>query len=78
MSKQTLYVQCVLKKGNSMQTSWIPQRYAKVGKYLKLFEISTDKWENGWQVISIGVKVSKDALDILSHSHKKTRMASDI
>lgn len=69
MAKQPQYVQCVLRKNTKLQTSWIPERYAVVGKFLKLFENNT--WENGWQVISRGVKVSKNSLEILSQSHKK-------
>ena len=76
MAKQTQYVQCVLRKNTKIQTSWIPERYAVVGKYLKLLE--NDVWENGWQVISKGVKVSKNSLDILSQDHKRTRKASDL
>lgn len=70
MAKQTQYVQCILKKNTKLQTSWIPERYAIVGKYLKLLE--NDAWENGWQVISRGVKVSKNSLELLSQSNKRT------
>lgn len=76
MAKETQYVQCILKKDTKLQTSWIPERYAVVGKYLKLLE--NEVWENGWQVISRGIKVSKNSLDILSQDHKRTRTASDI
>jgi hypothetical protein len=76
MAKQTNYVQCILKKNNKIQTSWIPERYAVIGKYLKLLE--NNIWENGWQVISNGVKVSKNSLEILSQDHKRTRTSSDI
>lgn len=30
--------QCELKKGRRTQISWIPERYAKVGKYIKIKE----------------------------------------
>ena len=76
MAKQTEYVQCILKKDTKLQTSWIPARYAVVGKYLKLLE--NNIWENGWQVISKGVRVSKQSLEFLSESHKRTRTSSDI
>lgn len=76
MAKQTQYVQCILKKDTKLQTRWIPERYAVMGKYLKLQENGI--WENAWQVISIGVKVSKNSLDILSQEYKKTRTASNI
>ena len=76
MSKQTHYVQCILKKDNSIQTSWIPDSYAVVGKLLKLLENGI--WINGWQVMSKGVRVSKSSLEILSQDHKRTRKASDL
>ena len=76
MARQVLYVQCILRNGKSLQTSWIPEKYAIVGQYLKLFD--NDVWQNGWQVISNGVKVSKSSVDILSSDYKRTRRATDL
>ena len=75
MAKPVQYVQCILKKGKTTQTSWIPEKYAVVGKYLELHD--GDIWKNGWQVKSIGAKVSKEAVDVLEQDYKRTRKASD-
>lgn len=37
-------------KGDTYQVSWIPEKYAKVGKYVKL------KDDDGWEVIEVGTK----------------------
>lgn len=43
------YVQCKLVKGNIEQTSWIPKKFAVVGKGLKLKD-EYDNWSYGWRV----------------------------
>ena len=53
MSKKTLYSQCTLQKNNIVQISWIPERFAKVGKILKL-KSENDIWDNGWVVTFVG------------------------
>ena len=49
------YRQCTLRlttsDGHTEQTSYIPDKYAKVGKILQLKE--NDIWTDGWEVISI-------------------------
>lgn len=55
------YVQCKLQRGLVRQTSWIPDKFAKVGKYLELKE--DGEWENGWEVISTyGTKPEKQVI----------------
>ena len=73
MSKEYFMRQCMLRKGNTIQASWIPEKFAKIGKYLKLHD------EDGWQVVSISDerKSSTDAIE-RSQDYKNTRKASDI
>ena len=71
MSIKIHYIQCILKKEKNLQTSWLPEKYAHIGKNLKLLE--NDEWQDGWQVISRGVRISKDSLEILAQSYKRTR-----
>lgn len=46
------FCQCLMSKNNLFQTSWIPERFAKVGKILKLRENGV--WDNGWKVETVG------------------------
>ena len=66
------YRQCKLKKGNTETTSWIPEKFAKKGKFLKL------KDDNGWEVISVGGMMDEKEVQDRSRDYKKTRLASDI
>ena len=43
------YQQCYLEKGNVSQTAYIPQKFAKIGMFLKIKRHS--EWENGWVVV---------------------------
>ena len=57
MTRITRYVQCTLTRkisgGVAVTTSYIPQRFAKVGKTLKLKD-ELDRWDDGWMVESAG------------------------
>lgn len=72
-----IYRQCVLKKDNENYTvSWIPDKYAKRGKYLKLLE--NGKWDNGWKVMAVYDKATSSEVDRDSRKYLKQRAASDI
>ena len=67
------YKQCELSKGVSIQTSWLPVKFAVVGKFLKL------KGDNGWEVKKVfDFAMKEDILKERSQDYKKTRLASDI
>jgi hypothetical protein len=66
------YCQCTLRKGNREQITWIPEKFAKKGKFLKL------KKDNGWEVIEVGHKANEETVVKLANQFKKTRVASDI
>jgi len=80
MSKEVMYRQCRLEKktqtGVSEQVSWIPSRYAVVGRILELKE--GESWDNGWQVISAGAEQDGAYLIDRSQDYKRTRSASDV
>lgn len=40
--------QCRLRRGDTVQTSWLPRRFAKVGRLLALKEAGA--WQDGWRV----------------------------
>lgn len=71
------YRQCIMTKSSGQSilqvTSWIPEQFAKIGKYLKL------KDDDGWKVISVGsVVYDEQTVNERSQDYKKTRLASDI
>ena len=67
------YRQCRLQRWNIHQTSWIPEKFAVVGKFLKLHE------ENGWQVKEVGtVALDESVVNDHSQDFKRQRKASDI
>lgn len=46
------YAQCELVRGNEKQTSWIPSRFAVLGKVLRLRD-EGGAWEDGWKILAI-------------------------
>lgn len=73
--------QCTLEKptgkgGVYRQVSWIPESFVKLGKYLKLRE--DDVWEDGWQIVSIGGRKSREDLIERHNDVKNHRKGSDM
>jgi len=58
-------------------TSWIPEKFAKVGKYLKL-KNEDDTWTDGWKVLEVGDRKDAKAVEVAQQAHKKQRSVSDI
>ncbi len=67
------YRQCNLKKNNSYQTSWLPEKFAVVGKVVKLRNDETDEWDNGWVVTAAGENRLPEAphAEGMIRSHRK-------
>jgi len=79
MSKKVSFsIQCKLQNGNRFLVSWIPEKYAIRGKYLKIKDRQTDKWEDGWQVLDVGVKMPYEFIVNRSEDHKKMKEVSDV
>ena len=57
MAKQIKYVQCTMKRtlenGSEYTTSYIPQKFAKRGRILKL-KNDVDQWVDDWVVETVG------------------------
>ena len=49
-----------MQRGNSYTTSWIPNKFAKIGEFIKLK--NNGIWEDGWKVIEAFTMRSRDAL----------------
>ena len=68
---------CLLQRGEVKTTAWIPEQFAKVGKYVSLNQFDDD-WEDGWKVIEVGTRLETKYMLERSQDWKNTRKASDI
>ena len=76
--KQTVHVQCRLRRVNGVETtSWLPKWYAVKGKFLKL-KTDAGEWENGWEVVDTFGTMTSDEVRERSQDYKHQREASDI
>lgn len=48
MAQQQFFKQVTLTKGATSEVAWIPEEFAKVGKFLRIED------DNGWQVEKVG------------------------
>lgn len=72
------YSQCLLKKGNTQMTSWIPEKFASKNRIIKL-KNDDNTWDNGWQVMEAGsLFMDEEMVMERSRDFKKQRAASDI
>jgi hypothetical protein len=66
------------KDGVSQTTSWIPEEFAKLNKYVKL-KNESDEWIDGWQVISVSEnRRTYEECNDRSQDYKNQAKASDI
>ena len=70
------YVQCRLTRGSARQTAWIPEKFARVGRVVRLTEAGVT--EDGWQVAGVGTRLTEDYVRERSRDYLSTRRASDI
>lgn len=84
-SKNQYYKQCVLQKKIDVytpnrireMTTYIPEAFAKVGKYLQILE--GGEWSDGWKVVLAGkVRLDEAYVQERSRDYKHTREASDV
>lgn len=71
------HVQCVLNKDNIYQTSWIPEKYAEMGKWLKL-KNNDGEWEDGWQVMECGHRELTENVKNHEGDYKRMKIVTDI
>jgi len=77
-TKNEFYRQCKLEKSKEITTSWIPEKFAKKGRIIKIRENKQSPWNNGWTITSVGTRMNRESIDILENTHTKTRGVSDI
>lgn len=80
MSKQTVYCQCRLVKsiptGELVQMSYIPERFARLGKVLRLRD-DERTWSDGWRVQLVGNAIVEDDLDARTNASRHYRCTKD-
>lgn len=68
---------CLFVRGSVKTTAWIPEQFAKKGKYVSL-KYDNDDWIDGWKVMEIGTRLGTKYMLEHSTDYKRTRKASDI
>jgi len=77
VSKPTFHVQCQLARGTTDTTTWLPQKYAVVGDFVKLRD-DDGVWQDGWEVMVTGTVLPTDVVMERERDHLHQREASDI
>jgi hypothetical protein len=75
--KNEFHRHCLLQKGNVKTTAWIPEKFAKLDKYISL-KYDEDDWNDGWKVIYVGTRLGTKYMLERSQDYKQTRKASDV
>ena len=70
------FFQCWLRRGNARQMAWMPQKFAVTGGYVRLKNDGV--WENGWQIVGVGGRLTEEHLLERNQDYKQTRKASDV
>jgi len=82
-SKDVFYRQCNVRRPSSsdhgwvLTTTWLPEKYAVVGKYLRL-KNKHGNWENHWQVLSAGERKTEQYVFACERDFLNQRSASDV
>jgi hypothetical protein len=58
-------------------TSWIPKRYAVVGRFIKL-KSEDGSWEDGWKVHQTHTELPTKMVLEREQDYRQTRKASDV
>jgi len=76
-----MFRQCVLKRDEVEQTTWLPEAFAFVGRVLRLRKrvgngcvVDYTEWDNGWMVVSVGEERLPES-DLREHEHSFYRYA---
>jgi hypothetical protein len=83
MAKKKWYCQCRMEKPTGKDSrkwdiAWIPEKFAKVGKYIKIKQ-EDGTWDNGWLVTGVG-DIKREESYLIDHErdYKNQRKASDV
>jgi hypothetical protein len=65
------------KDSYKLDVAWIPAKFAKVGKYVKIKQ-EDGSWDNGWEITSVGSKRKAEYVESNERDYLKQRKASDV
>jgi len=68
--------QCMFRKGLTRHTAWIPDKFAVLGKFVKIKKDNV--WEDGWEIIAIYAKMTAKECGLSSQEYKHHRKQTDI
>ena len=71
------HVQCLLRKGTTHQMSWIPSKFAVLGKFLMLKQ-DNGSWSDNWEIVSRYTAIPSSQMYNLSTAYKYHRQNTDI
>ncbi len=80
--KKDKYTQCIMERKingvRSVKIAFIPDKFAKEGKYVKLQD-EKGNWVDNWRIFAVGCfSMDKDHVLVVESQHKNTRKVSDI
>ena len=75
---KVVYKQCRLTRANETTHTWLPEKFAKRGKVVKIRDRDSE-WSDGWKVTQVGkMRLLGKVVNIIEDVHKRTRKHSDI
>jgi hypothetical protein len=82
-ARTDFYRQCLLRKGDLSQMTWLPEQFAEVGRYVKLRNRDpriTDpeqEWSDGWRVETSSTPVAAAYVEAHERDFMSQRLARD-
>lgn len=70
------YMRCAINYGHKIDVAWIPEKFAKKGKWLKIKQDGV--WEDGWQVMAVFSKKRASDVERSERDYLKQRSTSDV
>lgn len=71
------HTQCKLQRGESHYMAWLPTKFAKKGKYVKIKKNGLN-FEDGWLIVEAYSTLDSEYIARRSRDHLHQREASDI
>ena len=82
MKEVKFYRQCtlmrVLPDSTQHTTTWLPECFCEVGMVLKLKNIKTGEWVDGWKVMSASPPMDAKTVETNARDYLHQRSASDV
>lgn len=70
------YRQCQLKRESVVETAWIPEQLARVGKHVKI-KNDDGEWTYGWHVFEVGSRQPEEFVLEHERDYWTSRRATD-